>query len=98
MIALGLAPAALSGPVKRSVTIAGHPTSISLEPVFWAALEAEATSRAVPLSALIAAIDALRLEAPVPPNLASALRSWLFLSKDNLQITLNSVDSANGSQ
>ena len=81
MIALGMAPADLSGPVKRSVTIAGHPTSISLEPVFWAALEAEAAARAVPLSALIAAIDALRLEAPVPPNLASALRSWLFLAK-----------------
>ncbi|OYY88947.1 MAG: aryl-sulfate sulfotransferase [Sphingomonas sp. 28-66-16] len=66
------------GPVKRSVTIAGHQTSISLEPVFWAALESAAAARALPLSALIAEIDALRIVAPDPPNLASALRSWLF--------------------
>ena len=66
------------GPVKRLVTIAGHPTSISLEPVFWAALEAAGAARALPLSALIAAIDALRIQAPAPPNLASALRSWLL--------------------
>ena len=69
------------GPVKRSVTIAGHPTSISLEPVFWAALEAAAAARGLPLSALIAQIDALRIRAPAPPNLASALRTWLFHEK-----------------
>lgn len=66
------------GPVKRSVTIAGHQTSISLEPLFWTALEAAATARALPLNALIAAIDALRIAQSNPPNLASALRSWLF--------------------
>lgn len=66
------------GPVKRSVTIAGHQTSISLEPVFWTALEAAAAAHALPLNALIAEIDALRIVAPDPPNLASALRSWLF--------------------
>ena len=68
----------LVGPVKRSITIAGHPTSISLEPVFWAALEQAARRRALPLSALVARIDALRIEAEPPPNLASALRTWLF--------------------
>lgn len=71
-------PGGFVGPVKRSVTIAGHPTSISLEPIFWAALEAAARARALPLSALIARIDALRIEAADPPNLASALRSWLL--------------------
>jgi predicted DNA-binding ribbon-helix-helix protein len=66
------------GPVKRSITIAGHATSISLEPLFWAALERAAAERGLPLSALVADIDALRISQPDPPNLASALRSWLF--------------------
>ncbi len=66
------------GPVKRSITIAGHPTSISLEPVFWAALEAAAVAHSLPLSALVAAIDAVRIESDDPPNLASAIRSWLL--------------------
>ena len=67
-----------AGPVKRSITIAGHPSSISLEPAFWDALEAQARARALPLSALVAAIDALRIREAAPPNLASALRTWLL--------------------
>lgn len=63
---------------KRSVTIAGHPTSITLEPAFWTALEGAAEAAEVPLNALVARIDAERLEAPDPPNLASAIRLWLF--------------------
>ena len=66
-----------AGPVKRSITIAGHPTSISLEPLFWRALEREAFDRRLPVSALVAEIDALRIVAADPPNLASALRTWL---------------------
>ncbi|WEK44268.1 MAG: ribbon-helix-helix domain-containing protein [Candidatus Sphingomonas colombiensis] len=69
-----------AGPVKRSITIAGHQTSVSLEPLFWRALEAAAVARALPLSALVAEIDALRIAAPDPPNLASALRTWLFVT------------------
>ena len=65
-------------PRKRSVLIAGHPTSISLEPVFWRALEAAARDRAIPINALVAEIDAERLEAERPPNLTSAIRQWLF--------------------
>ena len=65
-------------PVKRSVTIAGHETSISLEPMFWAALEAAARQLGIPVNALVARIDANRLDAPSPPNLTSALRQWLF--------------------
>ena len=67
-----------AAPLKRSVTIAGHETSIALEPVFWAALEAHAAEMQLPLNALIAVIDAERLEAAVAPNLASAIRQWLF--------------------
>lgn len=69
-------------PVKRSVTIAGHPTSITLEPVFWAALEQAAMARGLPLSALVARIDAARLDSETPPNLASAIRAWLFAEKN----------------
>ncbi len=72
------------GPVKRSITIAGHATSISLEPIFWRLLEQAAVARALPLSALVAEIDALRIVADDPPNLASALRSWLAETFHNL--------------
>ena len=65
-------------PVKRSVTIAGHETSISLEPVFWRALERAAADAAKPVNALIAEIDAERLESRPIPNLTSAVRQWLF--------------------
>jgi len=67
-----------SGPVKRSVMIAGHATSISLEPLFWDALKAAAEVQEVPLSALVARIDAERIVGVDPPNLASAIRLWLF--------------------
>jgi predicted DNA-binding ribbon-helix-helix protein len=58
--------------------IAGHATSISLEPVFWEALREAAAAEGVPLSALVARIDAERIEAADPPNLGSAIRVWLF--------------------
>ncbi|MBB3691496.1 ribbon-helix-helix domain-containing protein [Sphingomonas sp. BK580] len=72
-------PGGFVGPVKRSVTIAGHQTSISLEPVFWSALERAAAARGLPLSALVAQVDALRVRGPEPANLASALRTWLMV-------------------
>jgi len=71
-------PGGFEGPVKRSVTIAGHQTSISLEPIFWEALEAAAAARSLPLNALVAAIDHARIQGEAPPNLASAIRSWLL--------------------
>jgi predicted DNA-binding ribbon-helix-helix protein len=71
---------ALSSPTKRSVTIAGHETSISLEPLFWQALERAAVAEGLPINALIARIDVDRLSAPGgAPNLTSAIRQWLFL-------------------
>ncbi|AQR74174.1 ribbon-helix-helix domain-containing protein [Sphingomonas sp. LM7] len=74
-------PGGFHGPVKRSVTIAGHQTSISLEPIFWETLEAAAAARALPLNALIAAIDHARIQGESPPNLASALRTWLLANQ-----------------
>ena len=68
----------MSGPIKRSVMIAGHSTSITLEPIFWDALAAAAREEAIPLNALIARLDAERVEQRSPPNLASAIRVWLF--------------------
>jgi len=66
-------------PTKRSVLIAGHATSISLEPMFWRALEAAARERGCPVNALVAEIDASRLEARPTPNLTSAIRQWLYV-------------------
>ena len=67
-----------SPPAKRSVLIAGHQTSVSLEPMFWRALEQAARERGCPVNALVAEIDVERLDAALPPNLTSAIRQWLF--------------------
>jgi predicted DNA-binding ribbon-helix-helix protein len=61
----------MSGLVKRSFSLAGHRTSVALEPEFWDALTAMAASAEQSLSALVAAADAAR--DPDRP-LASALR------------------------
>ena len=64
-------------PVKRSVEIAGHKTSISLEPLFWDMLKQAAEREGLPLNALVARIDAERIAAPRPPGLAGAIRLWV---------------------
>ncbi|KUR75510.1 ribbon-helix-helix domain-containing protein [Novosphingobium sp. Fuku2-ISO-50] len=64
-------------PVKRSVEIAGHKTSISLEPLFWDWLRRVAAADGVPVNALVARIDAERIAAATPPGLAGAIRLWL---------------------
>jgi len=61
----------MSGLVKRSFTLAGHRTSVALEPEFWEALAALAVVRGQALSALVAGADAARQ--PGQP-LASVLR------------------------
>ena len=73
----------MSGPIKRSVTIAGHETSISLEPVFWDALKQAAAEEALPINALIAQIDLDRISGPSPSNLGSAIRVWLYQRVSN---------------
>ena len=65
-------------PKKRSVLIAGHQTSISLEPMFWKALDQAARERRCPVNALVAEIDAARLNSRPTPNLTSAIRQWLL--------------------
>ncbi|MBP7952463.1 MAG: ribbon-helix-helix domain-containing protein [Sphingorhabdus sp.] len=64
-------------PVKRSVTINGHQTSISLEPLFWDMLKSAAETREIAINALVAQIDAERIKSPTPPGLASAIRVWV---------------------
>lgn len=54
---------------KRSVLIAGHPTSVSLEEEFWEALRRIAAERGCSVNALIEEIDAGRAG-----NLSSAIR------------------------
>lgn len=70
-------PAPYHPPVKRSLSIAGHKTSISLEPLFWDMLRAAAAAEGVAIAALVARIDAERIKSPTPPGLASAIRVWV---------------------
>jgi len=65
----------MSRPVKRSFTIAGHRTSISLEAAFWDALKAVAATERVPVARLIGRIDATRGAG----GLSSAVRVWVLL-------------------
>ena len=64
-------------PVKRSVEIAGHKTSISLEPMFWDMLREVAVREGVPVNALVAQIDEERIASATPCGLAGAIRLWL---------------------
>lgn len=64
----------MTRPVKRSFTIKGHRTSISLEAPFWDALRQAADEERTTLSALVAAIDAKR----GPSGLSSAVRVWVL--------------------
>ena len=60
--------------LKRSLTIEGHRTSLSLEPEFWEALQKAALKRKLTAAALVAEID----QARGARNLSSAVRVWLL--------------------
>ena len=60
---------------KRSFSIAGHRTSIALEPEFWTALQAQAREERLTLAAIVARVDEARGER----NLASALRVHVLM-------------------
>jgi predicted DNA-binding ribbon-helix-helix protein len=60
--------------IKRSIVIAGHKTSVSLEDAFWKGLKEIALSRGVTLSDLVAAIDSERQLG----NLSSAIRLFVL--------------------
>lgn len=59
---------------KRSLSVAGHRTSLSLEDAFWAGLRAIAARRGVPVAALVAELDRERGDA----NLSSAIRVFVL--------------------
>lgn len=58
---------------KRSVTVAGHRTSVTLEGAFWDSLKEIADARGQSVNALIAEIDSQQ-----PENLSSALRVFIL--------------------
>ncbi|MPZ36759.1 MAG: aryl-sulfate sulfotransferase [Rhizobiales bacterium] len=60
--------------IKRSIVIAGHKTSVSLEDAFWKGLKDIAGSRDMTLSELVAAIDSERRHG----NLSSAIRLFVL--------------------
>ncbi len=60
--------------VKRSIVIAGHKTSVSLEDEFWNSLKEIASARDETLSDLVAAIDGARSQG----NLSSAIRLYVL--------------------
>jgi predicted DNA-binding ribbon-helix-helix protein len=62
-----------NGPIKRSLTVQGHATSLTLEPLFWTALQEAAEAEGRSLAGLVAEIDEARTT-----NLSSAVRVWLF--------------------
>lgn len=62
-------------PVKRSLSLRGHRTSVSLEDEFWQAFRDIATERGQPINALAAEIDAAR---GVEMGLASAIRVFVL--------------------
>jgi predicted DNA-binding ribbon-helix-helix protein len=60
--------------LKRSIVIAGHKTSVSLEDEFWDSLKEIAAERGMTLAELVTAIDADRNH----PNLSSAIRLFVL--------------------
>lgn len=71
--------------VKRSVTLAGHRTSISLEAAFWTRLRRLAEARGRSVNALVAEIDAART-ASGGGSLSGALRVWVLEQVDRAQV------------
>jgi len=62
--------------IKRSLSLAGHRTSISLEPDFWAEVDRIAQQQGRSVASLVGAIDAAREDEP----LASSVRVWVLRS------------------
>ena len=76
--------------VKRSIVIAGHKTSVSLEEAFWKGLKDIAAARDTTLSDLVATIDSTRRHG----NLSSAIRLFVL---DHFQAERESRGAENGS-
>ncbi len=71
-----------SGPPKHSITIAGHRTSLSLEPEFWAALKQLAKARTLSSAQLITEIDKTRGDR----NLSSACRVYVLQALQKMSL------------
>lgn len=67
----------MSRPIKRSLTLNGHRTSVSLEEEFWRTFRALATQQDRPINALAAEIDARR---GADTGLATAIRLYVLES------------------
>jgi len=63
-------------PVKKSLDLAGHATSVTLEPIFWRQLTAMARDQSVSMNALVASIDRQRPDRS--ETLAAALRRFVL--------------------
>ena len=73
--------------IKRSIVVAGHKTSISLEDAFWQELKGIAAGRGMTLSDLVGAIDSGRRHG----NLSSAIRLFVL---EHLQARTGGMDEA----
>ncbi|NEX92124.1 ribbon-helix-helix domain-containing protein [Caulobacter sp. 17J65-9] len=62
---------------KRSVSLAGHATSLALEPEFWAVLEDMAQARGLSLAGLILALDAGRGRRPLASACRVSALAWV---------------------
>jgi predicted DNA-binding ribbon-helix-helix protein len=67
----------MSNIIKRSITIAGHSTSVSLEEEFWQSLQDIASSKNISVAALIRDIDETRVKAD-GGGLSSAIRVFIL--------------------
>ena len=63
---------------KRSVTLAGHKTSLSLEDAFWRALKGQARDEGLSTNALVARIDRAQTDHQGGGNLSSAVRVYIL--------------------
>jgi len=81
------APSPSGNIVKRSVVIAGHQTSVSLEHAFWNALKQAAARRSMTINDLVTQIDGQR-----QGNLSSAIR--VFLLEESLRLASPATSTA----
>jgi predicted DNA-binding ribbon-helix-helix protein len=80
--------------VKRSIVVAGHKTSVTLEDAFWNGLKEIASGRNITLSDLVTAVDSERRQG----NLSSAIRLFVldFYRNQLAHIKKNGRDDAGG--
>ncbi|MCH1569347.1 MAG: ribbon-helix-helix domain-containing protein [Alphaproteobacteria bacterium] len=69
-------------PEKRSITIAGHATSVSLEPLFWDALKDMASEQGISVPQLIRTLDAQTRQASLSSTVRVAVLRWALAQSD----------------